>query len=276
MIVSLVYRQLQNNIGGEGRVTKRILYIKPAAYDTMNKDIKEYLEKYKEDTTSIDVVSMPRGPKHLEYLYYQSIAYHEILKTVKVAENRGYDAAIIGCFDDPALFAAREICETMFVAGPAEASMQLAATLGGSFSIIVGRDKWVPQMMDNVRRYGYADKLASFRSLGLGVLEFQADPELTARRIREEARNAIHQDKAEVVLLGCTMEYGFFEELQKELGIPIIDVMLAGLKHAEFLVGLKQKMNWYTSKILTYASPPAEEIREWNIAEDYDLGSIWE
>lgn len=257
-------------------MTKKILYIKPSAYDTMNKEIKEYLEKYKEEKTIVDVVSMPRGPKHLEYLYYQSIAYHEILKAVKTAEKIGHDAAIIGCFDDPALYAAREICESMFVVGPAEASMQLASTLGNSFSIIVGRDKWISRMLDNVRRYGYADKLASFRSLGLGVLQFQKDPQLTAGRIREEAKKAVEHDKAEVVLLGCTMEYGFFEELQNEIGVPVIDVMLAGLKHAEYLVGIKQKLNWYTSKVLSYASPPAEEIHEWNIPRDYALGDIWE
>jgi len=257
-------------------MAKKILYIKPAAYDTINADIKQYLEKYKDDGTEVDVLSMPRGPKHLEYLYYQSIAYHEILKAVKKAEKEGYDAAIIGCFDDPALYPAREICETMFVTGPAESAMQLATTLGGSFSIIVGRDKWISQMRENVRKYGFADKLASFRSLGLGVLEFHADPALTVKRMREEIQKAVKEDKAEVIILGCTMEFGFFEQLQVEFGVPVIDVMLASFKHAEFLVGIKQKMNWFTSKALTFASPPAEEIRKWNIPVDYNLGDIWD
>lgn len=257
-------------------MTKKILYIKPSAYDTMNSEIKKYLEKYKEDDTFVDVVSMPRGPKHLEYLYYQSLAYHEILKSVKKAEKQNYDAAIIGCFDDPALYTAREICDTMFVTGPGESAMHIAATLGGSFSIIVGRDKWVPQMRENVHKYGFVDKLASFRSLGLGVLDFHANPALTKERMYAEIQNAIKEDKAEVIILGCTMEFGFFEDLQSEFGIPIIDVMLASFKYAEFLVGLKQKMNWFTSKVLTFLSPPADEIRSWNIGKDYSLGDIWD
>lgn len=257
-------------------MTKRILYIKPSAYDTMNMEIKRYLEQFKDDRTKVDVVSMPRGPKHLEYLYYQSIAHNEILKAVKKAEVDGYDAAVIGCFDDPALDSAREICEAMFVTAPGEASMQIASTLGGSFSIIVGRDKWIPQMRGNVRKYGHAERLASFRSLRLGVLDFHADPVKTAKRMREEIQRAIKEDKAEVILLGCTMEFGFFKELQKEFGVPIIDVMLAAFKHAEFLIGLKQKMHWFTSKTLTYASPPAKEIREWDIPRDFGLGNIWD
>lgn len=257
-------------------MTKKILYIKPSAYDTMNADIKEYLNKYKDDGTEVDVASMPRGPKHLEYLYYQSIAYHEILKTVKKAENEGYDAAIIGCFDDPALFPAREICEKMFVTGPAESSMQLATTIGGSFSIIVGRDKCIPQMQENVRRYGYSNYLASFRSLGLGVLDLHSDPGLTINRMQEESKKAIKEDKAEVIILGCTMEFGYFEKLQEQIGVPVLDVMLASFKHAEYLAGLKQKMNWYTSKVLTYSTPPLKEIQEWEIPSDYNLEDIWD
>lgn len=255
---------------------KKILYIKPSAYDTMNADIKKYLNKYKDEGTDIDVLSMPHGPKHLEYLYYQSIASHEILKSIKVAEKNGYDAAIIGCFDDPALYTAREICETMFVVGPAESSMKIATTLGEKFSIIVGRDKWISQMYENVYKYGFANKLASFRSLGLGVLELHHDPSFTAKRMREEIGKAIREDKAEVILLGCTMEFGFFEELQSEFNVPVIDVMLASFKYAEFLISLKKKMNWFTSKILTFASPPSEEIHQWNIPLDYNLGNIWD
>ena len=257
-------------------MSKRILYIKPSAYDTINGEVKAYLQKYKEEDTIVDVVSMPRGPKHLEYLYYQSLAQMEILKAVKKAEKDGYDAAIIGCFDDPGLAAAREICDKMFVTGPAESAMHIAATLGESFSVIVGRDKWAHPMRDNVRRYGFNDRLASFRSLGLGVLELQNDHKYTEQRMREEVKLAIEQDKAEVIILGCTMEFGFFDQLQQEFGVPVLDALLSGFKYAEFLVGIKQKMNWFTSKVSAYAPPPVEEIKSWDIPKDYDLGDIWD
>jgi allantoin racemase len=110
----------------------------------------------------------------------------------------------------------------------------------------------------------------------MGVLEFHAEPDLTAKRMREEIQKAVKEDKAEVIVLGCTMGFGFFEELQAEFDVPVIDVMLASFKYAEFLVGIKQKMNWFTSKALTFASPPVKEIREWNIPADYNLGDIWD
>ena len=257
-------------------MTKKIRYIKPAAYDTVNAQLKKYLEEYKDENTVVEVVSMPRGPHNLEYVYYQNIASLEILRAVKQAEKDGCDAAIIACFDDPALVAAREIGEKIFVTGPAESSMQLASTLGGKFSIIVGRDKWVPQMMDNVHRYGHTHKLASFRSLGLGVLQLHQDEAVTARRMREEIRKAITEDKAEVIILGCTMQFGFYKELQQEFGLPVIDVMLAAFKHAEMLAEMKRKMGWFTSKTCTYASPQSSEIKEWNLPADYGMGNIWD
>jgi allantoin racemase len=254
---------------------KRILYVKPSAYSSLNGEVKAYLEKYADEGTIINVVSMPKGPKHLEYLFYQDMALQEIFHAVKKAELSGYEAAIIGCFDDPGLHTSREICDKMFVIGPGESAMQIAVTLGEKFSIIVGRDKLIPQMMLNVRRLGYEHKLASFRSIGISVPDLQRDHSLTAGKIRDEVRRAISEDKAEVVILGCTMEFGFFEDLQNEFGVPVLDVALCGLKYAEFMVSLGQKTKWFTSKIAMYASPPKEEILDWNIPRDYAQEDIW-
>ncbi len=256
-------------------MTKRILYIKPTHYAAANGEIRDYLGKYCDLDSQVDVICMPRGPQHLEYLYYQSIAQLEILKAVKKAEKHGYDGAIIGCFDDPGLYEAREICETMCVAGPGEAAMGIASMLGYRFSIIVGREKWIPQIRDNVRKYGYMGRLASCVSLDMGVPDLQRNHAETSRRMRNACKKAVMEDKAEVVILGCTMKFGFFDELQKEFKIPVLDAMICGLKQAEYLADLKQKTGWYTSKTGAFATPPKEEIKEWNLEKDYDLGDIW-
>lgn len=256
-------------------MVKKILYIKPTNYNALNHSIKEYLEKYKDANTEIDVVNISKGPKHLEYMYYESLASLEILRLVKEAENKGYDGAIIGCFYDPVLYAAREICEHMVVSAPAESSMHIAATLGRSFSIIIGRNKWILEMNDNVHKYCFADKLASFRSVNLGVLDFHADPAHTEQMMRQEINLAIKEDRAESIILGCTMQFGFFEQLQKEFSVPIIDSMLAALKYVELLVEIRDKMNWYTSKVGGFATPDRAEIKEWHIEEDYNIQGLW-
>lgn len=246
-------------------MNKRILHLKPVAYKDLNDEILDYVNIYKDDNTEIVIRNVARGPKHLEYLYYQSLAGTEILKEIRTAEDDRFDAAVIACFDDPMLRTSREICKEMIITAPCESSIYLAATLGDRFSIIVGRDKWIPQMRDNVYRYGLGSKLASFRSVGLGVLEFHQDGKYTSDRMREEISRAIIDDKAEVIILGCTMQYGFFLELQEEFQVPVIDSMIAAHKYAEYLVEVKNKTGWCTSRRGMYECPQKQEMLDWGL-----------
>lgn len=250
---------------------RKILYIKPTSYSDINEETKKYLEKYKLDNTTISVVNIPKGPKHLEGPSYEALATNEILKLVLWGEKNGFDGAIIGCFKDPVLRAAREVCTRMVVVGPAESSMLIASTLGYKFSIIVGRNKWIPDMEDNIYKYGLEKRLASFRSLNMGVLEFHEDEAYTSKCMKQEIKAALEEDRAETIILGCTMNFGFYEELQNEFHVPVIDSMLASLKYLEMLIEVRNKMNWYTSKIGGFATPDYQEIKDWNIEESFDI-----
>jgi allantoin racemase len=120
-------------------------------------------------------------------------------------------------------------------------------------------------MRDNVRQYGYGDRLASFKVLELGVHDFQADPAETQRRILAAGREAVDQDGAEVVVLGCTAEFGFYEQLQQELGVPVIDATVGPFKYAE-LLGELARIGWRTSEIGGYAAPPPHEVEAFGLA----------
>ena len=220
-------------------------------------------------------MSFPRGPNHVEFHYYESLLLLDILHAIKKGEKEGFDAAIIGCFYDPGLREAREITERMVVTAPAEASMHIASTLGHTFSIIVGRNKWIPAMHENVVKYGFKDRLASFKSVDLGVLDFMKDVNETNRRLTEAAREAVEKDRAEVIILGCTAQLGFYQELQNLLGVPVVDVAIAALKYAEFLVEIRDRFAWGHSKKYGYESPPLKEIEDWKIADQYGLGDLW-
>ena len=253
----------------------KILFIDPVGTNLFDQPIKEYLETAKRPETQVDVVSLQRGPMHLEYHYYEALVLADTLHAVRKAELDGYDAAVIGCFYDPGLLEAREITERLVVTAPAEAAMHIATTLGHTFSILVGRRKWIPKMHENVVKYGFSDQLASFKSLDMGVYDFQKDPAKTAQRMRDAAREAVEVDGAEVIILGCTIEFGFYKELQEELGVPVIDAVLAPFKYAEFLTELKGRFSWTHSKIYGYQSPPRTEIAEWKIEEQYGLSGLW-
>lgn len=257
-------------------MANRILWINPGRPpENLNPEFQEILEQEKHPDTEVRVVSTERGPRDLEYRYYEMLVTPDVLHRIVQAGKEGFDAAIIGCFYDPGLEAAKEVAQ-IIVTAPAEASMHLAATFGYKFSIIVGRETWVPQMMENVSRYGMRDRLASFRSIGLPVREMRTDEAETVRRIKDAAKRAVTEDSAEVVILGCTMEYGLFREIQGTLGVPVIDPVLAAFKFAELLVELKKRYGWAQSKVGGYEPPPVEQILEWRLQEEYGVDGLWE
>ncbi len=243
----------------------KILWINPIGTDTFDKPIMDGLQKIKNESTQREGVSFKEGPRHLEYRYYEALAIPGILRTIRQAEAKGYDAAVIGCFYDPGLYDARQIADNIIITAPAEACAHLAATMGHKFSVIVTEDLCIPQMMDNFISYGLKDKVASFKSLGMGVHELHKDEELTVRRIKEKAEEAVEKDHAEVVILGCTIQFGFCRQIQDYLKVPVIDAAIASFKYAEFLVELKNRFGWMHSKKYGFKSPPASEMEEWGL-----------
>ena len=240
--------------------TTRILWINPLYTDAYNRTMAESFRQIVRPGTEVDVVSLDgEGPSHVEYNAFEALMLPRLLRTVRWVEEAGYDAAVIGCFYDPALRAAREITDRMVVVGPAHSALSIAGSLGERFSILVGRKKWIPEMAENVHRCGASERLASWRVLEMGVDDFQADPALTERRIMTEARKAVEQDGADVVILGCTAEFGFFRTVQEEIGVPVIDATVAPLKHAEQLVDSVRRFGWTHSKRVGYDGPTVQE-----------------
>ena len=99
----------------------RVLWINPVGFNGFDKPIEDVLVQAKQPGTTVDVVSLKKGPLHLEYHYYEALVLTDILHQIKQAENEGYDAVVIGCFYDPGLREAREITEKLVVTAPAEA-----------------------------------------------------------------------------------------------------------------------------------------------------------
>jgi allantoin racemase len=251
----------------------RLLYIAPVRIGEQGAFEREMGDAARPENT-VELVGFTRGTEHLEYHYYEALAVPDVIHTVLEAEKQGYDAAIIGCFYDFALHESREMATKIVVTAPCESSLLLAASLGSTISIIVGRRKWIPQMKANVHHYGFGDRLASFRTLEFGVLDYHKDEAETARRFIEAGRKAIHEDGAEVIVLGCTASAGFYETMQDALGVPVIDSAIAALKHAEQLVEIRDRFGWSTSKVGGYETPPAYEIEQWNLREDFGADTI--
>jgi allantoin racemase len=243
----------------------RILWINPVGTKMFDADTKNLLAKYKRPETQVEVISLPSDrPHHLEYHAYEALVVADIVRTTYRAAA-DYDAVVIGCFYDIGLREAREISQRAIVTAPCHSATTIASNLGNSFSILVGRRKWIPKMSENVHLYGHGRRLVSMRSVELGVHDFQVDHQRTTDLLLSEGQKAVQEDGVEVLILGCTAEYGFHEQMQRELGVPVIDAVLAPFKFAEFLAELGQKFGWYPSRVWGSQAPMLEEIEEWGL-----------
>lgn len=213
--------------------------------------------------TEVHVASLPDDDgafTHIEFRSYEAIVTRGIIRAVRAAAREGFDAFAIGCFYDTALHDAREISGDMIVTAPCMASCEIAASLANRFGVIVGRRKWVNQMQATLHEHGHRDRLAGFYHVELGVNDFQRDHAETNRRLTEAGRKAVEEDYAEAVILGCTLEVGFHNELSETLGVPVIDPSIASLKRAEYAAILKRQCGWVPSRKWSCEAPSEEEI----------------
>ena len=234
----------------------RCLVINPVGTDVFDGDTRKILEAAKRPETEVEVVSLAADrPKHLEYHSYEALVVADIVRLTQDASTE-YDAVVIACFYDVGLREAREVSGRAIVTAPCQAATDIAGHLGNTFSVLVTRRKCIPKMTENIRAYGQGNAKASMRPLGLGVHELQADHKATCDRLLSEGRKAVEEDGAEVLVLGCTAEYGFYETMQRELRVPVIVALLAPFKYAEHLVELRDRFEWAPSRKWGSEPPP--------------------
>ncbi|QDY99028.1 hydantoin racemase [Nitratireductor mangrovi] len=250
----------------------KIMYFSPIAGDEAHDAIfADMARDNKLPGTEVHVTSLPAsegGFTHIEFRSYEAMVTRGIVRAARAAAREGFDAFAIGCFYDTALHDAREVSGDMIVTAPCVASCEIAASLSNRFGVIVGRRKWVHQMQSTVHEHGHRDRLAGFYHVELGVNEFQADHAETGRRLIEAGRKAVEEDFAEALILGCTMEVGFYQEVERRLGVPVIDPSIAALKRAEYAAILKRQCGWKPSRKWSCEAPSEEEMARFGGFDD--------
>ena len=236
----------------------KIMFINPVGTAAFDDHITSILDKVRRKDVQPTVVHLPKGPDHLEYHYYEHLVTRDMLNEIRRAEAEKFHAVVIGCFYDPGLREAIELV-SIPVIGPAESTMLVACTLGHKFSILVGRRKWIPKMESNARLYGLGERLASIRPLGIRVTEMLAQQKKLKESTAREARAAVEEDGAEVIVMGCTAESGFADELSRGLGVPLLDPVVTSWKFAEMQADMYSTLGISHSKVYGYESPPKDE-----------------
>jgi allantoin racemase len=180
---------------------------------------------------TMDAWEVPGGPASIESAYEEYRSVPGAVERLVEAEQAGFNGAILGCFGDPGIEAAREMV-SMPVVGPGEAAMLVAASLGHRFAIVTVLDS-VTYLLERLAwQVGVDRKLAGVRAIGVPVLELGRDPGDTFQRMVRESEAARDRDRADVVVMGC-MTMAFQDrhyELARVLGIPVVNPVYAAVK----------------------------------------------
>ena len=227
----------------------RIFVVNPNTTASMTATIAHAARLVAAAETEIVPVTSAMGPVSIEGYYDEAFALPGLLAEIGRAEREGAQAAVIACFDDTGLDAARAMVR-MPVIGICEAAMMTAAFIAKRFTVVTTMERSRVPIEELAHRYGMAGR-ARIRAANIAVLSLE-DPNSGARdRLRNEIVRAIAEDNAEAIVLGCAGMADLAKTLSLEFGMPVIDGVGAAVKQAEALIALGLK----TSKRGAYASP---------------------
>jgi allantoin racemase len=227
----------------------KLLVVNPNTTKSMTATIADAAARVKSPSTEIAAVTSSMGPVSIEGYYDEALAVPGLLVELAKGEREGADAAIIACFDDTGLDAARALCG-MPVIGICEAAIAATAFIAQRFTVVTTMERSRQPLEHLVQRYGMAHR-CNVRAADIPVLSLEDQRSNARPRLREEIVAALKHDRAEAIVLGCAGMADLVEELREEFGVPVVDGVAAAVKQAEMLVALGLR----TAKRGAYARP---------------------
>jgi len=201
----------------------------------------QLLQEYAASGSTVAAEPTATGPAAIENAEDAAIVVPELLRLGPLAQERGFDAIIIGCFSDPGIEPLREVLR-IAVVGPGAASLHLAAQLGTRICVLTPAGRGFGRLAARLRALALEPLLASVRGIGLSVMELAQQQSGAIDKATDAARRAVDEDGADVLVLGC-MSMAFLpricEVLSERVGAPVVNPVTAALKTAEMVVTMR-------------------------------------
>jgi len=183
--------------------------------------------------------------------YYTHLNLGGIVEKFIEAEKEGFDAAVVGCFDDWGIKEARAVVNIPLI-GPGLSSMLFACQLGSKFAVIVANMPGiVPHIEEQIRLYGLQDRLIpngvvnDIHDFGDTWTKSFADPQFAAVGVVERSKELVERG-ADVIVVGCCgigpfcSAAGLYKIDVGDRNIPIVDAQMIAMKTAEMAVDIKK------------------------------------
>ncbi len=216
-----------------------ILLLNPNTTESVTNRLLAAAEPVKAAGTRIIPLTAKRGVPYIASRAEAQIGGAIALEML--AEQQGaYDAAIIAAFADPGLMGARELFDTPVV-GMAEAAMLAACMLGKRFAIVTFTPALEAWYEECVEMHGLTGRLAAIRALDESFGSVADVQEEKMEALVHLAARAVHDNRADVVILGGAPLAGLASKVKQRVPVPLVDPVAAAVKMAEALVALSPR-----------------------------------
>lgn len=227
----------------------RILIVNPNTTRSMTEKAAQAARAVAATGTEIIAATSEMGPVSIEGHYDGALALPGLLAEIRKAEADGAQAAVIACFDDTGLDAARSLAGFP-VLGLCESALVTAGFLAQRFTVVTTLERSRILLENLSRHYGFGGRVR-VRAADIPVLELEDPASGAIGKLRRQIELALTEDGAEAIVLGCAGMADLAYALQQEYGVPVIDGVSAAVKQAEALIAQRLA----TSKRGSYATP---------------------
>ncbi|MDR6859935.1 aspartate/glutamate racemase family protein [Variovorax guangxiensis] len=153
------------------------------------------------------------------------IAELSILEVGLGAERESFDAVCIDTMSDTGMTALRAAL-AIPVIGPGRHAMLTAMMLGRRFSILTMWDAWQPLYRKTIAELGLQAHCASVRAANLQPDNrnlLAGKEEEVFPRLEDVALRCVHEDGADVIILGSTTMHQAHPHLAQRLPVPVVN-----------------------------------------------------
>ncbi len=199
---------------------KSLIVINPNSSETVTSAIDAAIEPFRRFGFPILCKTLAEGPTAIESQRQADLTIAPMLGLADRLEPEAL-GFVIACFGDPGLFALRDQTD-LPVLGIQESAVSVALTRGQKFGVIAILPASIPRHLRAFGAMGVLDRLAGDRAIGLGVAEL-ASTDATLSAMINAGSQLRDVDGADTLIMGCAGMAAFQEELEREVGLPVVE-----------------------------------------------------
>lgn len=230
--------------------------------------LRRHLDEIKHPETAIDIWGITPHDSYAHSLVEMRCAREMICNAVR-AEREGYDAFIVGHFQDSGLYEARSVVDIPVLA-LGEASMLYCCQLAQRSAIVTINPRFTPGLRHQIARYGLSERIVEVAAMHFEPGQIMAafgSPQRTAEVLRlfREQGAPLVEAGAELLLPGGGIPMLLFanEHGHNVSGAPVVNGIEIVVKMAEMVATISRRSGLGVSRLADFVKPPAEIIAEY-------------